>query len=319
MTKHSQKTAGLAHRFKPAIAQMKTAPDAVMKTSPNTPPPVYRPQPTPRVLQKKSKDQSSASQANRIPVALPVYRPQTSPGVLQAKSIARTINSARHVPSSAPIHSSRAPLIVANSKSGIQLKGRPSRVIQRAELPAEEEKKVNLRYAVVLKVSLNGKDIGAYMSKTSRYGAASEHDHAEDGIVHAIQAVLGALERSGGRLTDQMTAFDIAIAKSLRFDTVNVLRIYGLTASPCTSSTKKKKTSNKGAGEGCAELLIDLAGSSLDLMIADQVLIPKFKIQVEADHYYQPGANGEERALSREASEEAVERMEKAGITVKIG
>lgn len=230
----------------------------------------------------------------------------------------RTAISSRNAHSSAPIH--QQPLLkIAHSKNGIQLKARPSRVIQRAELPPDEEKKFNPRNAVKLNVSLNGKDLGAFVSKTTRFAAASEHDHAEDGIVHAIQGVVFALESSGGQLTDKMSDVDVEIAKALRFDTVNVLRIYNLTASPCTSSTVKKKTSNKGKGEGCAEQLIDLATSGLDLMIDDQILSAKFKISVEADHLYQPGADGAERSLSREASEDANKRMGMAGIKVKIG
>ena len=282
-------------------------------------PPVYRPQSTPGVSQLKSKGESASKPAERKPVAPPVYRPQPLPGALQAKlSKVSTAIASRNTHSSAPIHPQRS-LKVVHSKNGIQLKARPSRVIQRAELPPDEEKKFNPRNAVKLNVSLNGKELGAYVSKTSRFAAASEHDHAEDGIVHAIQDVLLALERSGGALTDKMSAVDVEIARALKFDTFNVLRIYNLTASPCTSSTTKKKTSNKGKGEGCAEQLIDLATTGLDLMIGDQILSAKFKISIEADHLYQPGADGAERALSKEASEDANKRMGIAGIKVKIG
>jgi hypothetical protein len=56
---------------------------------PPTPPPVYRPQPAPKVLQRKvaclQQRQPPATQPNRAPAAPPVYRPQPSPAVLQAK------------------------------------------------------------------------------------------------------------------------------------------------------------------------------------------------------------------------------------------
>ncbi|MDQ3742879.1 MAG: hypothetical protein M3444_00565 [Acidobacteriota bacterium] len=49
------------------------------------PPPVYRPQPTPKVLQPKA----AAPQAGKTPAAPPVYRPQPVPKVLQAKMAAQ--------------------------------------------------------------------------------------------------------------------------------------------------------------------------------------------------------------------------------------
>lgn len=50
-------------------------------------PPVYRPQPTPKVLQRKAAgpQQKPTTPPNQPPVFPPVYRPQSAPGVLQAK------------------------------------------------------------------------------------------------------------------------------------------------------------------------------------------------------------------------------------------
>lgn len=51
-------------------------------------PPAYRPQPTPRVLQRKLATTPQASAARPAPVAPPAYRPQSTPRCLQLKSAA---------------------------------------------------------------------------------------------------------------------------------------------------------------------------------------------------------------------------------------
>jgi hypothetical protein len=79
--------AGHAPQSKPAVAQPKTAVSAQSVKQPVAPP-VYRPQPTPKVLQTKLApgQQSQAGQSPNRPVAPAVYRPQTQPKVLQAKN-----------------------------------------------------------------------------------------------------------------------------------------------------------------------------------------------------------------------------------------
>lgn len=69
-----------------AVAQPKIATPATTARQPVAPP-VYRPQPVPRVLQKKSAlSQSQTAPLTRQPAAPPVYRPQPVPKVLQQKS-----------------------------------------------------------------------------------------------------------------------------------------------------------------------------------------------------------------------------------------
>src|SRR5688500_5350248 len=58
----------------PPVQQKRAAPVA---------PPVYRPQPTPKVLQRKAAVAGGAE--GQAPVAPPVYRPQPAPKVLQPK------------------------------------------------------------------------------------------------------------------------------------------------------------------------------------------------------------------------------------------
>ena len=78
---------GSARTLAPQVAQMKTPPSA---------PPVYRPQPVPRVLQRKAAPTPHTGNNNRAPASAaapparhpqtsPIYRPQPLPRVLQSK------------------------------------------------------------------------------------------------------------------------------------------------------------------------------------------------------------------------------------------
>ena len=76
----------------PKVLQRKTAPrqqpHGAGPKRPPAAPPVYRPQPVPKVLQRKATAQprlSPSTQPNRLPVAPPAYRPQPVPRVLQRK------------------------------------------------------------------------------------------------------------------------------------------------------------------------------------------------------------------------------------------
>lgn len=72
------------HRFRPALAQLKSAVSS-QRTKQPVAPSIYRPQPVPKVLQKKSYSSASPQAATRQPIAPPVYRPQSLPKVLQTK------------------------------------------------------------------------------------------------------------------------------------------------------------------------------------------------------------------------------------------
>ena len=72
---------------KSGVMQPKLTAAQHVKTLP-APPPTYRPQPVPKVLQTKTaagSQQSHAAQSPRRPVAAPVYRPQAKPVTVQAK------------------------------------------------------------------------------------------------------------------------------------------------------------------------------------------------------------------------------------------
>lgn len=95
--------AGSARQFKPVVAQLKIAVPAQTIKHPVVPP-VYRPQPLPKVLQTK-KAIGQNPQAHLVPgppVAPPVYRPQARPLIAQPK-IARNSQIRKH-PVAPPVY-----------------------------------------------------------------------------------------------------------------------------------------------------------------------------------------------------------------------
>jgi len=76
---------------RPPPVQPKVA-TVLQKRKPPVAPPVYRPQPQPKVLQRKvaTARQSPPTQSKPAPVAPPVYRPQPTPAVLQKKAVLPT-------------------------------------------------------------------------------------------------------------------------------------------------------------------------------------------------------------------------------------
>jgi hypothetical protein len=115
---------------RPAVAQPKTA-APFQKPRPPVAPPVYRPQPTPKVLQRKSANnqpQPGASQPRRAPAAPPPYRPQPRPPALQRKS---------H-PQAPPVYRPQPPPKVLQPKTALELNQQlrsgvaqpPARVLQ---------------------------------------------------------------------------------------------------------------------------------------------------------------------------------------------
>ena len=116
---------------KPGVAQLKTAVSAQSVRQPVAPP-AYRPQPVPRVLQKKSAigphtkpiaiqpKMAGSSQVNNRPVAPPVYKPQPVPKVLQTKMAA-----GQHSPAVQP---KRAPVSVPAPRQHVKPSGPPSKM-----------------------------------------------------------------------------------------------------------------------------------------------------------------------------------------------
>lgn len=128
-------------QIKPVVAQLKTAVPAQSVRRPVTPPPVYRPQPLPRVLQTKKTNQHAGAtpkanvarpkaptapsptrqpatlqtkvvgshppsqrQARRMPVAPPVHPPQQTARVLQRSRAGRQVSTLPHSPGKVQNH-----------------------------------------------------------------------------------------------------------------------------------------------------------------------------------------------------------------------
>jgi hypothetical protein len=97
-------------------------------------PPVYRPQPVPKVLQRKEATVQSppAVGPKHTPAAPPVYRPQPAPKVLQAKPAqikavavsAQPNRLPQAGPNAATNHSAIQPKMQAPSSNVVQLKGK---------------------------------------------------------------------------------------------------------------------------------------------------------------------------------------------------
>lgn len=92
----------------PALRQKTaTQPPIQQKRTPPVAPPVYRPQPLPKVLQRKvAATNTPANHSGHTPAAPPVYRPQPTPKVLQLKQVGQPPPTAAPPPLNRPRPSS---------------------------------------------------------------------------------------------------------------------------------------------------------------------------------------------------------------------
>ncbi len=127
----------------PRVLQPKAAaplrPKAAAQQARPTAPPVYRPQPTPKVLQRKSAAVTPpANAAQRTPAAPPVYRPQAPPRVLQTKapgSAAPPVYRPQPLPRVLQRKSDQTPTAPLNAAQSGATRGRPG-VVQPKATPA---------------------------------------------------------------------------------------------------------------------------------------------------------------------------------------
>ena len=94
--------AGQPKKITPAIAQPRISPSLHVKHP--VAPAVYRPQPTPNVLQRKTVGNQPRTQSGSKPVAPPIYRPQAVPKCLQAKMPDPAVKSSRPAPVAPPVY-----------------------------------------------------------------------------------------------------------------------------------------------------------------------------------------------------------------------
>src|SRR5262249_35910160 len=129
-------------QFKPLVAQLKIRVSAESIKHPVAPP-VYRPQPVPKVLQTKSSSAPSprAAQVPRQPVAPPVYRPQATLKAAQSK-----MPSGARAVLAATTHGTSAPAKTANSVRPITAKTTAStfRAVQLAAARAADAEEMQV-------------------------------------------------------------------------------------------------------------------------------------------------------------------------------
>ena len=144
---------GLVHRFKPPVAQVKNAVSARRPVAP----PVYRPQPVPRVLQTRKDHLRAGTMHVKVEFKSPASPSKIGKPVVQAKQITRPVTSrtlpvrplvpVAHVP-----HATRIPvqlpggrIIVGRQNAVVQrsLKTRAQAAKEKAAEEGSEEKKVS--------------------------------------------------------------------------------------------------------------------------------------------------------------------------------
>lgn len=119
--------AGRAPQIKSVVAQLKPG-VSVQSFKRSVAPPVYRPQPLPKVLQTKSSSgQRPLGQALRSPIAPPVYRPEAKK-IVQPK----TISQQRKLPTPAPVYRPEQKRIVQGRIASAAKPHTPPRVLPHA-------------------------------------------------------------------------------------------------------------------------------------------------------------------------------------------
>jgi len=314
-------------RPKAQIVQQKKAATLQMKR-PAAAPPVYRPQPVPRVLQKKSANvpQSPQGQVGPKPVAPPVYKPQPTPKCLQMKRTQAPVrasgkNNAAGGPKVQASHS--AGLIqrqTAQSNNGARQVAFPraattaagGAVIQRAmggfvmNVMEQTDTTPVSGFVTILKLTVNGQDI--CHTKSGELVPDVESAHAEDMAFHEL------MNLCADAVSGTSTVMNPAAP--------NNVYLY-ISSSPCTSTSRNGLPATSSKDIGCAEMLmyiqqhgIPCNGSLWSYGPQNQVG-PTFQINfnISYGHLYQPQApGGGPLAGGKAASQAAVNAMQAAGI-----
>ena len=135
------------------------------------------------------------------------------------------------------------------------------------------------RDTVSLDATFGSVDLGQFMSQQTAYSEGTEH--AEDALCDTIEMIEWE-----------------AHAQDMTVDMSKMIIIKNLTASPCSTTYG---TCNKPDSVGCAERLVEKAREG-------------YKIEVHADHFYQPKGV----ANAKQKSRDACEWMRSEGIKVVV-
>lgn len=179
----------------PALSQKtaKRSPVPQTRTKPAAPP-VYHPQPAPKVLQRKTADEQRkpAAHSNRAPAAPPVYRPQPTPKVLQRKAAAvpaPASSAPRHAPAAPPVYRPQPVPKVLQTKAA---KGRPAPPVQARQKPAPPRVYRPQAPLGALQAKSAGRAGGASGAAAPR-GPAPRHDSGAHVRKHACSSRHGAV------------------------------------------------------------------------------------------------------------------------------
>lgn len=146
----------------PCVAQPKTAPVSQMKKPP-TAPPAYRPQPVPKVLQRKATtpQQPQAATAAHTRSAPTVYRPQPTPKVLQKKTAPVQQARAAQAPAAPPAYRPQPAPKVLQTKSRFGAAEPPA--VKVKSVPGSAGRRTTAQGAVQAKIVFGARN-GAHKS-----------------------------------------------------------------------------------------------------------------------------------------------------------
>ena len=256
--------AGSARQFKPAVAQLKAPPIAAPGTKRPVAPPVYRPQPVPKVLQTKSAGPQSRNPvpapSRPVVVAPPVYRPEVKK-VVQPKAIVQSRKPAATPP---VYHSKQVSPVIQRAKMGREMKEpQPGKL--------EYDGSSDATFCAMILYTR------ALAKIEERYFTSGGGLHAEEKAIARLRALV-----ANGTLTPQGGAGK------------HYLVFLAISKSPC-SSESKPATRNDG-GQGCLEQLNDLADNGITVGAATVT----FAVQIAATKPYQAKGVVGAKAASRD-------------------
>ncbi|HKR12407.1 MAG TPA: hypothetical protein VJT15_10140 [Pyrinomonadaceae bacterium] len=240
--------AGSAQKFKPGVAQLK-APVAEQSVKRPVAPPVYRPQPMPKVLQAKSAitQKRNLAQSPSRPAPPSINRPEVKK-IVQPKAIVQ----ARKAPTPPPAyHSKQVKPVIQRARMGKEMK-EP----QPAKLEYDASSDATFCAMILYRHDL--------LKIEERYFASGNGHHAE--------------EKAIARLVALVTAGTLAPQHAGGKDYIVYLAI---SKSPC-SSESKPATRTDGAA-GCLEQLTDLNDNGITV----GAVTVTFAVQLAATKPYQ--------------------------------
>ena len=245
----TNRQAGAARQSKPAVAQLKT-PISAQGIKRPVAPPVYRPQPLPKVLQTKSANTQSRNlaQAPSRPLAPPIHRPEVKK-VVQPKTI---VQSRKAVTAPPIYHSKQVKPVIQRARMGREMK---------EPQPAKLEYDASSDGTFCAMIVFNR--AGGVVEE--RYFASGNGLHAEEKAIARLRALV-----TNGTLTPQPGAGK------------HYLVFLAISKSPCSSASIPATRTDGGAG--CLEQLNDLSANGITV----GAVTVTFAVQIAATNHTRP-------------------------------